>query len=67
MSDKANPLANEILQARKPRLNVALPPRQDLPDAMIEESSRKIGEKYGQIHASFPKSPLKRSCRLRHW
>jgi hypothetical protein len=47
MSDKPNPLADEILQARKPRLNVTLPPRQDLPDTMIEESSRRIGEKYG--------------------
>jgi hypothetical protein len=57
MSDKPNPLANEILQARKPRLNVTLPPRQDLPDAMIEESSRRIGEKYGANTRLVPEEP----------
>jgi hypothetical protein len=55
--DKSNPLANEILQARKPRLNVTLPPRRDLPDATIEESSRRIGEKYGANTRLVPEKP----------
>lgn len=46
MSDD-NPLADEIRQARKPRLNLALPPRPEMPDDAVEVSSRQIGEKWG--------------------
>lgn len=48
MSEKPpNPLADEILQARKPRINVALPPREDLPDEAVAERARELGQKWG--------------------
>jgi hypothetical protein len=45
--DKPNPLAEEIRQAARPRLNLNMPPRPDLPDEAIDTRSRKIGEKWG--------------------
>jgi hypothetical protein len=42
-----NPLADEIRQASKPRLNMALPSRPDVPDTAIEARSKEIGEKWG--------------------
>jgi hypothetical protein len=58
MSDeKPNPLAEEIRQAAKPKLNLTMPARPDLPDEAIETRSRKIGEKWGaatQIAARQP-------------
>ena len=47
MSDSKNPLVDEIQQARKPKLNLALPRRPDVPDKAIDTSSRQIGEKWG--------------------
>jgi hypothetical protein len=48
MSDKpSTSLAGEIMQARKPRINVALPPREDLPDDAVTTRAREIGEKWG--------------------
>jgi hypothetical protein len=58
MTDKPeNPLASEILQARKPRLNVALPPRRVLPDDIVEAGSRAIGEKWGANTRIVPVPP----------
>lgn len=45
--EKPNPLAEEIRQAGRPKLNLTMPPRPDLPDEAIESRSRKIGEKWG--------------------
>jgi hypothetical protein len=42
-----NLLADEIRQARKPRLDVALPSRPDVPDDAVETRSREIGGKWG--------------------
>jgi hypothetical protein len=47
MSEPSNPLADEIREARKPRLNLALPPRPDVPDEAVEEHSREIGSRWG--------------------
>jgi hypothetical protein len=44
---ESNPLADEIRQARKPRLDLALPPRPDMPDEAVEARSRELGEKWG--------------------
>ena len=52
MSDKQPSLADEIQQARKPRLNVSLPPRQEIPDETIEARSHMIGEKWGSSSKS---------------
>jgi hypothetical protein len=46
VSDK-NPLADEIREARKPRLNLSLPPRPDMPDETVEARTRQIGGKWG--------------------
>jgi hypothetical protein len=46
MSDD-NPLADEIRQARKPRVNLALPPRPDVPDDTVEARTRELGGKWG--------------------
>ena len=46
MSDD-NPLADEIRQARKPRLNLALPPRPDVPDYTVDARARELGGKWG--------------------
>lgn len=61
MSDD-NPLADEIRQARKPRVNLALPPRPDVPDDTVEARTRELGGKWGattQMAApSEPTAPL---------
>ena len=46
MSDD-NPLAKEIRQARKPRVNLALPPRPDVPDDTVDARTRELGGKWG--------------------
>ena len=46
MSGGSNPLADEIRQARKPRLDLSLPPRTDLPDQAVEERSRELGGRW---------------------
>jgi hypothetical protein len=58
MSDKPNSLADEIMQARKPRVNVALPPRQDLPDERVAENAREIGEKWNSTTQMVAKEPI---------
>jgi hypothetical protein len=55
MSDKPNLLADEIQQARKPRVDVKLPARRDLPDEAVEARSRAIGEKWGSATQIVPK------------
>jgi len=42
-----NPLANEIRQARKPKLDLVLPPRVDMPDQAIDERSRELSGRWG--------------------
>jgi hypothetical protein len=56
MSDN-NPLADEIREARKPRLNLTLPPRPDVPDEAVETRSREIGEKWGATTQLVPNPP----------
>ena len=46
MNEK-NPLAEEILQAARPKLNLALPARPEVPDQAVEAHSKEIGEKWG--------------------
>lgn len=41
------PIDDEIRQAPRPRIDVTLKPRPELPDEAIEASSRAIGEKWG--------------------
>jgi hypothetical protein len=55
MNDTPNPLADEIRQARKPRVDVRLPARQDLPDETVDARSRMIGEKWGSSTQITPK------------
>jgi hypothetical protein len=55
MSEKSPSLVDEIQQARKPRLNVSLPPRQEIPDEDIEARSHAIGEKWGSATQILPK------------
>lgn len=47
MSDETNPLIDEIRQAARPKRDLALPPRPDLPDTAVETRTREIGEKWG--------------------
>jgi hypothetical protein len=48
MSDESpNPLVDEIRQAARPKRDLALPPRPDLPDRAVETRTREIGEKWG--------------------
>jgi hypothetical protein len=47
MTERSNPLADEIRQARKPKLDLSLPPRADLPDQAIEERSHELGGRWG--------------------
>jgi hypothetical protein len=42
-----NSLADEIKQARKPKLDLSLPPRVDLSDQAIEERSMELGARWG--------------------
>jgi hypothetical protein len=46
MSDE-NPLISEIKRAAKPRINVSLPPRGDLPDEAVAARAQQLGEKWG--------------------
>ena len=57
MNDKPVSLAEEIQQARRPRVDVKLPPRKDPPDDAIEARSRAIGEKWGSSTQIVPKAP----------
>jgi hypothetical protein len=41
------PLKDELRQASKPRLDLALKPKPELSDAAVEANSRSIGERYG--------------------
>src|SRR3954463_435822 len=55
-----NPLAAEIREARKPRANLALPPRPEIPDQVVEEGTREIGGKWGantQLQPMMPEEP----------
>jgi hypothetical protein len=48
MSDESpNPLVDEIRRAARPKRDLALPPRPDLPDIAVETRTREIGEKWG--------------------
>ena len=46
MSD-TNPLADEIREARKPKLNLSLPPRANIPDDAVDAHTREIGGRWG--------------------
>jgi hypothetical protein len=58
------PIADEMKQAAKHRLNVNLPPRTDLADAAVEAQARALGEKWGSVthitqkEAPRPTAPL---------
>jgi hypothetical protein len=41
------PLKNELREASKPRLDLALKPKPELSDEAVEANSRSIGERYG--------------------
>jgi hypothetical protein len=63
MSETNNPLADEIRQAKRPRLDLALPARADVPDAAIDERSRELGGRWGastqiQPEPSQPPEPM---------
>jgi hypothetical protein len=51
------PIKDELRQASKPRLDVNLKPRPELPDEAIEANSRSIGERYGSATHIVPKEP----------
>jgi hypothetical protein len=56
------PIKDELRQAAKPRLDVSLKPRPELPDEAIEANSRSIGERYGSatslpVSAPAPEPP----------
>ena len=51
------PINDEIRQAAKPRLDVSLKPRPELPDEAIEANSRAIGERYGSATSLSPPIP----------
>jgi hypothetical protein len=66
MSDN-NPLADEIREARKPKLNLSLPPRADAPDEAVDAHTRKIGGRWGattQIPAALAPEPLEDTAPL---
>lgn len=50
------PIKDELRQAAKPRLDVSLKPRPELPDEAIAANSRTIGERYGSA-TSLPPLP----------
>jgi hypothetical protein len=56
MSD-SNPLADEIREARKPKLNLSLPPRADVPDEAVDVRTREIGGKWGAT-TQLPAAPI---------
>jgi hypothetical protein len=49
------PISDEIRQAPKPRIDVTLKPRAELPDEAIEARSHAIGEKWGSVTHLPPK------------
>lgn len=49
------PINDELRPTAKPRVNVSLKPRGDLPDEAIEAHSRTIGEKWGSATHILPK------------
>ena len=65
MNEGSNPLADEIRQARKPRLDLALPPRADVGDEAVEAHSREIGGIWGATtRSSRRQNPKSRRRRL---
>ena len=66
MSD-SNPLADEIREARKPKLNLSLPPRVDVPDEAVDARTREIGGRWGattQIPSAPAPEPLEETAPL---
>jgi hypothetical protein len=66
MSDN-NPLADEIREARKPKLNLSLPPRADVPDEAVDARTREIGGRWGattQIPSTPAQEPLEDTAPL---
>jgi len=56
---KLPPISDELRPAR-PKLDVALEPKADLPDDAIEARSRAIGQRWGSAtHPPTPKKPAK--------
>lgn len=47
MNETNTPLAEEIRQAKRPKLDLSLPSRTDVPDTAIEERSRELGGRWG--------------------
>jgi hypothetical protein len=58
------PIKDELRQAAKPRLDVSLKPRPELPDEAIEANSRSIGERYGSATHIVPKEPPPQTAAL---
>src|SRR3954466_8416560 len=52
------PIKDELRQDRKPRLDVSLKPRPELPDEAIAANSRAIGERYGSAPSLPPPAPV---------
>ena len=52
------PIKDELRQDRKPRLDVSLKPRPELPDEAIAANSRTIGERYGSATSLPPPTPV---------
>ena len=52
------PIKDELRQAAKPRLDVSLKPRPELPDETIAANSRTIGERYGSATSLPPPAPV---------
>lgn len=59
---KFPPIGEEIRQATK-KIDVALKPREEIPDEAIEAQSRKIGEKWGSSTRIVPGEPIKEAPR----
>lgn len=54
------PISDEIREATKPRLDVRMAPRGEMPDAAVEERARSIGERWGAAtHLVSPSEPPK--------
>lgn len=51
------PIKDELRQAARPRLDVSLKPRPELPDEAIAANSRTIGERYGSATSLPPPTP----------
>src|SRR4051794_34480646 len=51
------PIKDELRQAAKPRLDVSLKPRPELPDEAIAANSRTIGERYGAAPSLLSSAP----------